>query len=94
MEELSEKALKIAKKIANKVWSKYDDKFGYKSGKINRNNGFAEMLPVWQQFDPLNQGEFYMRAIKIKNKEILNWIKDWQKEALNVIKENSFQYGQ
>lgn len=88
MKELSKEALQLAKEIARAVWSKYDDRFNYRTEKIIKNNSFDDMLPIWQQFDFINQWEFKSRvktylekSTSIQAKEILNWIEEYEAEV-------------
>jgi hypothetical protein len=66
--KLSREALEIVKAAANKVWEKYDDTYGYRTEKQERNNKVTTDLPdnVWffiNQFDIHNQVELLMTIL-------------------------------
>jgi len=90
---LSLKALEIAQKIAHEVWQKYDDSYGYRTEKQERNakvlpNHLDNMWFYWNQFDSANQQEFEERVDKLpdsdEKKELKVWISERFKEYINA----------
>ena len=87
--ELSNKALELAQKIAHEVWQKYDDTYGYRTEKQQRN---ADVFPIhpdnmwfyWNQFDSVNQQEFSDKVDGLpeskEKEELKNWISETFKE--------------
>ncbi len=91
--ELSNKTLELAQKIAHEVWQKYDDKYGYRTEKQERN---ANVLPndpenmwfYWNQFDSTNQQEFIDKLEELpeskEKTELKDWIKDRFMEYIDI----------
>ncbi len=82
---LSQKALRLAQRIAHEVWQKYDDTYNYRTEKQLRNTQESEMIFFWQQFDYMNQLEFMERLVKEPESdartELLDWIHEWKIDA-------------
>lgn len=83
---LSKECLVLAQQIAHEVWNKYDDQFGYRSEKQNRNDNTPldqdAMFFFWQQFDSDNQKDFLTRVAGLSINDdnalkLLNWIEVW-----------------
>lgn len=82
-ETLSRDALELAKRIAHEVWQKYDDEFGYRTEKQERNQAVTTDHPdniwfFWNQFDGHNQMEFVTKLIAgertLEQYELRSWI--------------------
>ena len=63
---MSKDALELLKRVAHQVWEKYDDTFGYRSDKQERNESVSTDISdnvwfFWGQFDGENQGELVRR---------------------------------
>lgn len=77
-------ARKMAKAIAHDVWQKYDDTYGYRTEKQERNAKVSVydadcMIFFFGQFDPTNQNEFIARLMETTHFKFRNEIADWIK---------------
>lgn len=79
---MSEDALKLAQQIAHEVWEKYDDTYGYRIEKQERNAAQPLTDPdaiwfFWNQFDNRNHLEFIARLMTTPRTPGLKELKDF-----------------
>lgn len=69
---MSQDALNLAQAIAHELWETYDDTYGYRSEKQERNhaNNLTDpdaMWFIWNQFDVNNQHRFIDELVNAHN---------------------------
>ncbi len=93
---LSKEALELARECSHKVWQPYDDTYGYRTEKQERNASVSTDNPdnIWfflGQFDLNNQSKLYFEVIISKEskakEELATFIKKYLEQEIESLRD-------